>query len=88
MAYEFNRQLKDKGLIEGTLVLRYDNCFDDRHDTKFQPRWEGPFFIKTKFKNGSYQLMDLSGKVHKTKVNVWRLRKYWQRIEDIDDQQE
>ncbi|KAH7277901.1 hypothetical protein KP509_38G014500 [Ceratopteris richardii] len=30
---------------------------DKRHDTKFQPRWEGPFFIKTKFKNGSYQLI-------------------------------
>ncbi|KAH7291949.1 hypothetical protein KP509_29G043000 [Ceratopteris richardii] len=65
---EFNRKLKDKGLTEGTLVLRYDNRFDNRHDTKFQPRWEGPFLIKKKFKNGSYQLMYLSGKVQKTKV--------------------
>ncbi|KAH7281399.1 hypothetical protein KP509_36G045800 [Ceratopteris richardii] len=70
---EFNRQLKDKGLTEGTL---------------FQPRWEGPSLIKTKFKNGSYQLMDLSWKVHKTKVNGRRLKKYWQRIEDIDEEQE
>ncbi|KAH7290025.1 hypothetical protein KP509_30G029000 [Ceratopteris richardii] len=58
---EFNKQLKDKRLTEGTLVLRYNNCFDNRHDTKFEPRCEGPFMIKTKFKNGSYQLMDLSG---------------------------
>ncbi|KAH7284991.1 hypothetical protein KP509_33G006100 [Ceratopteris richardii] len=33
---ELNKQLKDKGLTEGTLVLRYDNRFDNRHDTKFQ----------------------------------------------------
>ncbi|KAH7353010.1 hypothetical protein KP509_19G074800 [Ceratopteris richardii] len=83
---EFNKQLKDKGLTEGTLVLRYDNRFDKRHDTKFQPRWEGPFLIKTKFKNGSYQLMDMLGKLHKTKVNGWRLQKYWQRIEESNEQ--
>ncbi|KAH7278064.1 hypothetical protein KP509_38G022200 [Ceratopteris richardii] len=54
----------------------------------FQPRWEGPFLIKTKFKNGSYQLMDMSGKLHKTKINGWRLKKYWQRIEESNEQRE
>ncbi|KAH7292442.1 hypothetical protein KP509_29G068600, partial [Ceratopteris richardii] len=85
---EFNKQLKGKGLIEGNLVLRSDNRFDNRHDTKFQPRWEGPFLIKTNIKNGSYQLMDMSGKLHKSKVNGWRLKKYWQRIEESNGQQE
>ncbi|KAH7431053.1 hypothetical protein KP509_08G027400 [Ceratopteris richardii] len=70
---DFNKQLKDEGLTEETLVLRYDNR---------------PFLIKTKFKNGSYQLMDMSGKLHKTKVNGWRLKKYWQRIEESNEQQE
>ncbi|KAH7295136.1 hypothetical protein KP509_27G034000 [Ceratopteris richardii] len=63
------KRLIDLQELKGSLVLRYDNCFDSRHDTKFQARWEVSFLIKTKFKNGSYELMDLSRKVHKTKVN-------------------
>ncbi|KAH7442951.1 hypothetical protein KP509_02G009600 [Ceratopteris richardii] len=43
---EINKQLKDKRLMEGTLVLRYDDHFDNRHDRKFQPQWEGPFFYQ------------------------------------------
>ncbi|KAH7435064.1 hypothetical protein KP509_06G047500 [Ceratopteris richardii] len=43
---EFNKQLKDKGLREGTLFLRYDNYFDNKHDTKLQPRWEGLFLSR------------------------------------------
>ena len=56
------------------LVLRYDNKLDNRYDAKFQKRWEGPFFIFQKFKNGSYRLEDLTGRVHKTPVNGWRLK--------------
>ncbi|RYA67179.1 hypothetical protein DD598_29295, partial [Enterobacter cloacae complex sp. 2DZ2F16B1] len=76
---KINKKLKGKGLKEGMLVLRYDN----RLEKTFLQRWEGPFMIKTKFGNGSYRLADLSGKLHKTTVNGWRLKPYFQRINPL-----
>ena len=77
----FNKKLKDKGLKEDMLVLRYDSRLDNRHDTKFLPRWEGPFLIDHRYKNGSYQLKDLSGKLHLSRVNGWRLKPFFQRFD-------
>ncbi|MCO5611156.1 hypothetical protein L7F22_065406 [Adiantum nelumboides] len=74
---KFNEGLKDKELKRGMLVLRYNNRFDTRKDTKFMPRWEGPYVIRKKYTNGSYRLQDISGKLHKTKVNGWRLKPYF-----------
>ncbi|MCO5573763.1 hypothetical protein L7F22_027537 [Adiantum nelumboides] len=73
--------LKDKELKRGTMVLRYDNRFDNRKDKKFLSRWEGPFLIRKKYSNGSYQLQEINGKLHKTRVNGWRLKPYFQRFD-------
>ncbi|MCO5580783.1 hypothetical protein L7F22_034654 [Adiantum nelumboides] len=78
---KFNEGLKDKELKRGMLVLCYDNRFDTRKDKKFMPRWEGPYVIRKKYTNGSYRLQDISGKVHKTRVNGWRLKPYFQRFD-------
>lgn len=51
---KFNTKIRDKKLEKGSLVLRYDNRFDNRKDGKFLARWEGPFLILQKFDNGSY----------------------------------
>ncbi|MCO5600690.1 hypothetical protein L7F22_054805 [Adiantum nelumboides] len=77
----FNEGLKDKELKRGMLVLCYDNRFDTRKDKKFMPRWEGPYVIRKKYTNGSYRLQDISGKLHKTRVNGWRLKPYFQRFD-------
>ena len=74
---KFNKKLKTKTLKEGSLVLRYDNRFDNKKDDKFVPHWEGPFEVKERYSNGSYQLMDASGDLHKTRVNRWRLKPYF-----------
>ena len=81
---KFNKQLAPKSLQEGQLVLRYDNMYDNKKDGKFQLRWEGPFQIIHKFDNGSYQLQDMSGKFHNTRVNGWRLKPYFSRIQEED----
>ena len=47
----------------------------------FLHKWEGSFQILKKFDNGSYQLQDLSGKVHCTRVNGWTLKPFFQMIE-------
>ena len=56
---QFNDKVIDKGIGKGALVLRYDNRFDYRKDGKFMARWQGPFLVKEKFENGSYQLQDI-----------------------------
>ena len=77
---KFNQNLVDKKLKEGMLVLRYDNRFDNRKDGKLLAKWEGPFLVLKRYNNGSYQLQDVEGKVHQTRVNGWRLKPYFQRI--------
>ncbi|MCO5577968.1 hypothetical protein L7F22_031805 [Adiantum nelumboides] len=78
---KFDEGLKDKGLKRGMLILRYDNRFDTRKDKKFMVRWEGPFLFYKKYTNGSYRLQDISGKLHKTRVNGWRLKPFFQRFD-------
>ncbi|MCO5555608.1 hypothetical protein L7F22_009153 [Adiantum nelumboides] len=78
---KFNEGLKDKELKRGMLVLRYDNRFDNRKDKMFLSRWEGPFLIRNKYSNGSYQLQEINGRLHKTWVNDWRLKPYFQRFD-------
>ena len=80
---KFNAKLAPKDIKEGSLILRYNNRFDYNNCDKFVPHWEGPFKVMEKFDNGSYQLMDASGTVHKTRVNGWRLKPYFsQTMED------
>ncbi|MCO5612825.1 hypothetical protein L7F22_067096 [Adiantum nelumboides] len=78
---KFNEGLKDKELKRGMLVLRYNNRFDTRKNKKFISRWEGPYVIRKKYTNESYKLQDISGKLHKTRVNGWRLKPYFQRFD-------
>ena len=76
---KFNKKLSPKDMIEGQLMLKYDNRFDNRKDGKFLQRWEGPFQIMRRYDNKSYLLRDMTGKVHHTRVNGWRLKPYFQR---------
>ncbi|MCO5571932.1 hypothetical protein L7F22_025683 [Adiantum nelumboides] len=48
-----DKEVKDKGIKEGDLVLRYDNRLDNRFDAKFETRWQGPYIVKKAF-NSSY----------------------------------
>src|SRR5262249_33490180 len=77
---KFNSKLASKDIEEGSLVLCYDNRFDNRKDGKFLFRWEGPFLVLGKFSNGSYRLQDMNGKVHYTRVNGWRIKPYHSRV--------
>lgn len=76
----FNEKLKSKELQKGMLVMRYNNALDSTFQTKFKVRWEGPFIVHEVFANGSYQLQDLDGRMHKEKVNGIRLKPYVIRV--------
>ena len=58
------------------LVMRHNNALEGTFQTKFKVRWEGPFMIHEVFDNGSYQLKDLDGSMHKERVNGLRLKPY------------
>ncbi|MCO5547997.1 hypothetical protein L7F22_001453 [Adiantum nelumboides] len=85
---KLDKEVKDKGIKEGDLVLRYDNRLDNRFDAKFETRWQGPYIVKKAFNSSYYQLMDLDGKEHPRKVNGYRLKPYLSCIlpKDLQDQ--
>ncbi len=72
----FDKEVKDKGISKGGLVLQYNSKLDNRYDAKFLPKWEGPYVVSEIFPSGYYQLMDLDGTLHKKKVNGYRLKPY------------
>ena len=74
--HEFNQKVSNKNIGKGSLVLRYDNRFDNRKDAKLQYKWEGLFVVISKHANGSYLLGDMDGRIHKTRVNGWKLKLY------------
>ncbi|MCO5566642.1 hypothetical protein L7F22_020319 [Adiantum nelumboides] len=75
-----NAKVKDKGIIKGDMVLRYNSKLDSTIQKKFQIRWQGPFLVLDRFPNGTYQLVDLNGTLHKARVNGYRLKKYYARL--------
>ena len=66
---KFNASLSPENIMKGSLNFRYNNQFNYNKSDKFVSHWEGPFKVLEKFENGSYQLMDASRELHKTKVN-------------------
>ncbi|MCO5565127.1 hypothetical protein L7F22_018798 [Adiantum nelumboides] len=77
---KLNKKVKDKGIKEGDLVLRYDNRLNNCFDVKFNTRWQGPYIVKKAFNSSYYELMDLDGKEHSKKVNGYQLKPYLIRI--------
>ncbi|MCO5569243.1 hypothetical protein L7F22_022954 [Adiantum nelumboides] len=85
---QFNNKVKEKKLEEGMLVMRYDSRLDLSHSKRFLQRWEGPYVIFKKFKNGSYRLQDLSGKIHEYPINGYSLKEFFQRIQPIKEERQ
>ena len=65
-----NEKVKEKGIEEGDLVLRYNSRLDKTMQKKFQIKGEAPFKVVQKFpNNGTFQLADLDGLLHAYRVN-------------------
>ena len=75
-----NQKVKSKGILKGDLVLRYNSKLDKTFQKKFQVKWEGPFRVVDCFANGTYQLADLDGTPHASRVNGLRLKVYHARL--------
>ena len=77
---KFNANLAPKNITKGSLVLCYNNRFDYNKSDRFVPHWEGPSKVVKKIDNGSFQPMDDSGGLHKTRVNGWQLKPYFSQV--------
>ena len=78
-----NAQVKSKGILKGDMVLRYNSKLDKTFQKKFQVKWEGPSMVENFFDNGTYQLADLDGTLHVSRVNGLRLKKYFPRLMSV-----
>ena len=85
---KINKKVKDKGIKKGDLVLRYNSKLDSTFQKKFQVKWEGPFKVETCFPNGSYQLVNLDGTLHASRVNGLRLKLYHARLMTVTKDEE
>ncbi|KAL3698608.1 hypothetical protein R1sor_012684 [Riccia sorocarpa] len=71
-----DKRLKKIDVKDEDLVLLYDN----RHlkfPGKLHLRWMGPYKVTKVFENGSLQLEDLGGNQLATRVNGWRVKRYY-----------
>ena len=85
---KMNKKVKDKGIKEGNLVLRYNSKLDNTFQKKFQVKWEGPFKVVSCFTNGTYQLANLDGTLHASRVNGLRLKPYHARLMIVEKDEE
>ena len=84
---KINKKIKDKGIEEGHLVLRYNSKLDKTFQKKFQVKWEGPFKVVECFPNGTYQLADLDDMLHALRVNGVRLKHYHARLMVVEKEE-
>ena len=73
---KINERVKSKGIKKDESILCYNSKLDQTFQKKFQVKWEGPFKVVESFANGTYQLADLNGTLHASRVNWLRLKKY------------
>ena len=83
-----NEKVKEKGTTKGNLVLCYNIKLNKTFQKKFQIKWEGPFLVLEGFPNGTYQLADMDGTPHVSRVNGLRLKIYHARLMMIVKDQE
>ncbi|MCO5565066.1 hypothetical protein L7F22_018737 [Adiantum nelumboides] len=85
---KINEKVKSKGIKKHDLVLRYNSKLDKTFQKKFQIKWEGPFKVVECFSNGTYQLANLDGVLHKSRVNGLCLKLYHAKLMMVVEQDE
>jgi len=75
----FNKKVKERTFKKGDLVLAVRRPMIMTHKTKekFQPKWEGPFVVKSVYSNGAYRLITPDGDTLMMPINGRFLKKYY-----------
>ena len=83
-----NKKIKEKGIEKVDLVLCYNSKLDKTFQKKIQIKWEGPFIVVDCFANGTYQLANLDGDLHDSRVNGLHLKPYHERLMIVEGDEE
>ena len=73
----FNQTVSPRSLIEGDLILLYDQAHEKLWEGKFQHMWHGPYIFKHVLQNGAYELIDYEGYPLAQPRNGLYLKKYY-----------
>lgn len=74
-----NAKVKNKNPKNEDSMLRYSNKMDMTFHKKFEIKWEVPFKMVNRYANGTYHLVELDGTLYGTRINGYRLKKYFGR---------
>ena len=69
----------DRTFRIGDKVLIYDAARDKHFTGKLKPKWKGPYYVHEILKNGAYKLRTMDGKVLAAPINIYLLKKYYDR---------
>jgi len=75
----FNKKVKERTFKKGDLVLAVRRPMVMTHKTKgkFQPKWEGPFVVKSVYSNGAHSLITSDGDTLMMPINDKFLKNYY-----------
>ena len=68
----------------GDKVLYFRVALDQSHSGKFNPKWEGPYYIYEVLPHGAYKLAAIEGRILKTPINGNLLKPYQNPIYSIN----
>src|SRR6266540_6543984 len=90
---ELDRKFEEKpqrSFQKGELVWYFDKVAAMRHDTKFQPKWKGPYQIVAVLDKGTYRLSidekRLNATINGNLLKLYNDRSTWEPIVIVESQ--
>ena len=83
----FNKKVRERIFKKGDLVLIVTRpmVITYKIKGKFQPKWEGPFIVKSVYPNGAYRLITPSVDMLMMPINIRFLKKYYPLLDPSHD---
>jgi len=80
MSRAFDKCVKRRSFKEGDLVLAVIRPMNITHkmQSKFEPKWEGPYIVKDVYSSGAYRIISPDGEYYQTTVNGKFLKRYYE----------
>ena len=71
MSQAFDKRVRRRSFKEGDLVLAVIRPMNITHrmQSKFEPKWEGPYIVKDVYSSGAYRIISPNGKYCPPPVN-------------------
>ena len=79
MSRAFDKRVRRRSFKEGDLVLAVIRPMNITHrmQSKFEPKWEGPYIVKDVYSSGAYRIISPNGKYCPPPVNGKFLKRYY-----------